>query len=122
MTLNQVARWLSLGAVAAAAWIGLSAPAEAIPLFARQTGHNCAACHISYPELTAYGREFKLNGYTFGEGQTIPLAAAIMAEYDTLSSPKDASSGAPTCSGSGGSSSGSCNRLQLVQYLLDKMK
>ncbi|SPE32815.1 putative cytochrome c1 signal peptide protein [Burkholderiales bacterium] len=116
MTLNRVARWLALGLAAGAAWLAFSAPAQAIPLFARQTGHNCAACHISYPELTAYGREFKLNGYTFGEAQPIPLAAAIMAEYDTLSNSRDATTGAYTCSGSGGSGTGPCERAQLVQY------
>ena len=32
---------------------------QAIPLFARQTGQNCVACHAGgqYPELTAYGRK-----------------------------------------------------------------
>lgn len=44
--------------------------AAAVPLFARQTGQQCAACHNGFPELTPYGRLFKLNGYTFGGGQT----------------------------------------------------
>ena len=39
-------------------------PAQAIPSFARQTGMSCAACHTVFPELTTYGRTFKLNGYT----------------------------------------------------------
>jgi hypothetical protein len=38
--------------------------AEAVPSFARQTGQACAACHTTFPELTAFGRSFKLNGYT----------------------------------------------------------
>jgi hypothetical protein len=42
----------------------------ALPLFARQTGQTCAACHNGFPELTPYGRLFKLNGYTFGGGQS----------------------------------------------------
>jgi hypothetical protein len=81
MTLNRVARWLAMALGAGAVWLGFMAPAQAIPVFARQTGHNCQACHISYPELTPYGREFKLNGYTFGEAQKVPLAFAMMAEY-----------------------------------------
>ena len=115
MTLTRVARWLAFSLAAGAAWIGLSAPAQAIPVFARQTGHNCQACHISYPELTAYGREFKLNGYTFGEAQTIPFAVALMAEYDTLKTANEASSGTPTCSGpaQGGVN---CGHSQIVQY------
>ncbi len=38
--------------------------AEAVPSFARQTGMACAACHTVFPELNAFGRSFKLNGYT----------------------------------------------------------
>lgn len=52
---------LVLGGMAA----GLLAPqAEAVPSFARQTGLACATCHTVFPELTAFGRMFKLNGYT----------------------------------------------------------
>lgn len=44
-------------------------PAMAIPAFARQTGQSCVACHAGgqFPELTPYGRMFKLTGYTIGE-------------------------------------------------------
>ena len=46
-------------------WLFLSSsPANALPSFARQTGMSCAACHTVFPELTTYGRTFKLNGYT----------------------------------------------------------
>lgn len=38
--------------------------AQALPSFARQTGLPCSECHITFPELTQFGREFKLNGYT----------------------------------------------------------
>ena len=41
----------------------LAAPSRAVPSFARQTGMACAACHTVFPELTPFGREFKLNGY-----------------------------------------------------------
>jgi hypothetical protein len=39
-------------------------PATAVPSFARQTGLECVNCHLSWPELTPVGREFKLGGYT----------------------------------------------------------
>jgi len=54
-------------------------PAHAIPLFARQTGQNCMACHAGgqFPELTPYGRMFKLTGYTIGE-RTVPLSAMVL--------------------------------------------
>lgn len=50
-----------------------SEPATAVPSYARQTGENCHSCHISFPELTPFGRYFKLSGYTLGKW-TVPLA------------------------------------------------
>ncbi|MFZ0692970.1 MAG: hypothetical protein WAN51_02270 [Alphaproteobacteria bacterium] len=38
-------------------------PAHAVPSFARQTGVACEACHTVFPELTPFGRDFKMNGY-----------------------------------------------------------
>ena len=37
--------------------------ANAVPSFARQTGLSCNVCHSNPPELTAFGRNFKLRGY-----------------------------------------------------------
>ncbi len=37
--------------------------ARAVPSFARQTGLSCNVCHSNPPELTAFGRNFKLKGY-----------------------------------------------------------
>lgn len=45
--------------------------ANAVPSFARQTGMSCSACHYSFPELTPFGRAFKLNGYTMTMVKTI---------------------------------------------------
>src|ERR1700674_2627851 len=42
---------------------GAMTPSGAVPSFARQTGMACSACHTVFPELTPFGREFKLNGY-----------------------------------------------------------
>jgi len=54
---------------AAAALLTVSAgPAEALPSYARQTGQPCATCHTAFPELTPYGRRFKIGGYTAGGG------------------------------------------------------
>ena len=46
-------------------------PAQAIPSFARQTKLPCSACHTQFPELNAFGRVFKLNGYTLRMIETI---------------------------------------------------
>lgn len=57
--------------------------AQALPVFARQTGQNCVACHAGgqFPELTPYGRMFKMTGYTIGERQTVPLSIMYGADY-----------------------------------------
>lgn len=47
--------------------LGAARPALAVPSYARQTGQECVACHVSFPELTPYGRYFKLTGYTIGK-------------------------------------------------------
>ncbi len=54
----------ALTGLAGAAALAVSMNAQAVPSFARQTGMPCSACHTVFPELTAFGREFKLNGYT----------------------------------------------------------
>src|ERR1700720_3494858 len=56
-------RRLIFSAVARGACLAATAPSWAVPSFARQTGMTCAACHTIFPELTPFGREFKLNGY-----------------------------------------------------------
>jgi hypothetical protein len=52
----------------------------ALPTFNRQTGQNCMACHAGgqFPELTPYGRLFKLTGYTIG-ARTLPFSAMAVA-------------------------------------------
>ena len=54
----------------------LAMPTDALPLFARQTGQNCVSCHAGgqFPELTPYGRMFKMTGYTLGQ-RTVPISA-----------------------------------------------
>ena len=57
--------------------------AQAVPSFARQTGMACAACHTVYPELTPFGREFKLNGYVTDNLKQIK--GVTMERRETLS-------------------------------------
>ncbi len=51
-----------------------------VPSFSRQTKLPCGVCHNGFPQLTAFGRLFKLNGYTMtglatinGQGDSIRL-------------------------------------------------
>jgi hypothetical protein len=55
--------------------------ARAIPPFAQQTGQPCTACHIGAfgPQLTAFGRAFKIGGYTqTGGDATMPIPFSLM--------------------------------------------
>lgn len=70
---------LAAKALATALLLATSAAAQAVPSFARQTGLECTSCHLSWPELTPTGRQFKLNGYTTGDRQRFPVAAMIQA-------------------------------------------
>ena len=67
----------------------LSRPSAAVPMFARQTGAECGACHVGNfgPQLTDFGRQFKLNGYTLGGATLDPekhLSAMIYGGYTNL--------------------------------------
>ena len=42
----------------------ITTPAQAVPSFARQTNLPCQSCHTVFPELTPFGRSFKMHGYT----------------------------------------------------------
>lgn len=67
---------LSVVAIVGIHAILLAQDARALPLFARQTGQNCVSCHAGgqFPELTQYGRMFKLTGYTMGDRAAVPLS------------------------------------------------
>ena len=84
--------------IATAASLAVPASSWAVPSFARQTGMTCSACHTVFPELTPFGREFKLNGYvldnirqvkgisidnreTLGLNSTPPLSVMLQVSY-----------------------------------------
>jgi hypothetical protein len=65
--------------------LAFAPPARALPSFAAQTGQQCEACHVGAfgPQLTALGRQFKLNGYTASDGgdHFPPLAAMVLSSF-----------------------------------------
>lgn len=65
--------------------------AQALPSFARQTGMACAMCHTQAfgPNLTSYGRQFKLNGYTWGSNESILSRFGGMAMGSFTNTKKD---------------------------------
>ncbi|TAK95720.1 MAG: cytochrome C [Aquabacterium sp.] len=84
--------WASLPLVAAL----FADQAQAVPSYARQTGQDCAACHIGAfgPQLTPFGIKFKLGGYvdSDGKGGKIPLSAMVVADYSRYK-PQDPDTG-----------------------------
>lgn len=72
-----------------------SGTAQAVPSFARQTQLQCAACHTAYPQLNAFGRKFKLQGYTLQSGQVSPLMRlSAMLQPSYTHTAKDQAGGA----------------------------
>lgn len=71
--------------VAALATLLAASQAHALPSFARQTGMDCAGCHIGAfgPQLTPAGIRFKLGGYTDSDGQEgkLPLSGMVVASW-----------------------------------------
>lgn len=60
--------------------------ALAVPSFARQTGMPCDQCHTLFPELTPFGRIFKLGGYVLNRSSKPyefppPLAGMVQASH-----------------------------------------
>src|ERR1700722_205993 len=89
---SRKSRIRTIGALAIlAACLGLSTPSRALPSFARQTGKPCAQCHtVAYgPALTAYGRQFKLNGYVWGDAKQVIPPVALMVQGGFTHTSKD---------------------------------
>ena len=85
------------GRILGVAFVGLglhATQASAVPSFSRQTGMACAACHTVFPELTPFGRQFKLRGYTLGAQlagkpfpYNLPLAIGLQAGHTSIKDP-----------------------------------
>ena len=108
---RTLGRWLrhSAAILATAALAGLVAtPAQAVPSYARQTGADCASCHVGGygPQLTPYGIKFKIGGYTDTDGGDgkVPLSAMMVANWTRTA--KDNSAPDPALHDASGNSNG----------------
>ncbi len=83
--LHRLAGRLARRIALAVALVGLTAAgAGAVPSFAIQTGQTCNACHVGGfgPQLTPFGREFKMGGYTLRtKSFNLPVSAMAVASY-----------------------------------------
>lgn len=60
--------------------------AHAVPSFKRQTGLDCTICHTVFPELTPFGRTFKLSGYVLTKSSKLyefppPIGASAQLSF-----------------------------------------
>lgn len=92
MNSNRGLTWATrAGALATCAFVFAVRPAAAVPAFAEQTGLRCAQCHVGGlgPQLTAFGRNFKMGGYTMRAGSTFTLPVSAMAVASFVATAKD---------------------------------
>jgi len=70
------------------AWLVPVQDSLAVPAFAKQTAQSCIACHAGgqFPELTPYGRLFKLTAYTIGE-RALPISVMAVAGASRMAKP-----------------------------------
>lgn len=97
---NQFKRWghTTLAVTTLLVGIVTTQSAQAVPSMARQTGYECAKCHTVFPELTPYGRQFKLGAFAESSLkwdqkpllERIPVSAALVA---SLTKTSDTSAG-----------------------------
>jgi len=75
-----------IGALLSLSILLISTSSQALPVFARQTGQECSACHVGGygPQLTPFGRKFKLEGYTqkSGDDSVVPISAMLVGVFD----------------------------------------
>ena len=75
-----------VGLLAIVGLLGFAGSAAALPAYAVQTGQVCSSCHVGGygPQLTEFGREFKMNGYTMravGQFDAAPVSMMAVASY-----------------------------------------
>ena len=91
--------------------------ASALPSFARQTGQPCASCHSGFPQLTPFGRRFKIGGYTLegGDSKIPPFAAVLQSTFTEYARKLDAPTGTYTAVPPPNNGFKSNNNLDLAQ-------
>lgn len=70
----------------------------AVPSMGRQTNMSCSSCHTIFPELTPFGRQFKLRGFSMSAPKAdakspltlLPLSGLLQASITSTSNTKTA--------------------------------
>jgi hypothetical protein len=116
MFLTVFTRAIAVAAVGLGTLLLCSTSAHAVPSFARQTGVACEGCHTVFPELTPFGRRFKVNGYLIDNLPQVrgvtkddkealalnsmpPLSVQLIASYTKLKTAQPDPAGGPSQNG-----------------------
>lgn len=95
-----VMRAFSACATGLTLFLAASPAAHALPSFARQTGQECAACHVGGfgPQLTPYGVKFKIGGYTDtnDKNNLLPLSGMLAGGFTHTQAKQDEAPSAHT--------------------------
>jgi hypothetical protein len=84
MGIKRFGKLIVLVAVLGVVGVLTAKQASAVPSFARQTGMSRSVCHTMFPELTPFGRTFKLTGYVLnsnGASHPSKPPVAAMAQF-----------------------------------------
>jgi hypothetical protein len=71
MMRNHLFQGLAMAAVALFVVAALPQSAQCVPSFARSENMDCSACHTVFPQLNDTGRQYKEDGFSFGEKSEI---------------------------------------------------
>jgi hypothetical protein len=99
---NRLGTFLALPSTLITVLLLSSFQAQAMPSFSRQTGMACTQCHTQSfgPNLTPFGRDFKLGGYTMSGGKGTeaklpPLSGMVMGSFTHTNRKQDPANLAP---------------------------
>jgi hypothetical protein len=65
---RTIPQWVFAGLVVVALMFLLVDVAAAIPAFSRKYKTSCSTCHYAFPQLNAFGKAFRNNGYRYPGG------------------------------------------------------
>lgn len=68
LAMRRLALFLGIGILG-----GWLSQVQAVPAFARKYEMACKQCHMPWPTLNEFGRDFKMNGYRVESGSAAPM-------------------------------------------------
>lgn len=90
--MKKISLTLAVILVCAIVLLSITDNASAVPTFTRKHNMPCSACHIAFPKLNDFGKQFRENGYrmpgdkgTYIYQESVPLSAGINIAWESES-------------------------------------